>query len=114
MNDHLSLSKPTQYFSYPPMYDMPHNPNSSLLELLLENTLESDGVRSELADTLAKLLSGHLVFVQVEAEGSLVLDVGLLLDVKGLRALGIELLGNGSIGVEELVEEGRLQHIALV
>jgi len=42
--------------------------NLSLLELLLEDILEGDGVSSELADTLAELVDGHGVLVEVEAE----------------------------------------------
>ena len=49
--------------------------NLSLLELLLEDILEGDGVSSELADTLAELVNGHGVLVEVEAEEGLVVEV---------------------------------------
>ena len=49
--------------------------NLSLLELLLEDILEGDGVSSELADTLAELVDGHGVLVEVEAEEGLVVEV---------------------------------------
>lgn len=49
--------------------------NLSLLELLLEDILEGDGVSSELADTLAELVDGHGVLVEVEAEEGLVVKV---------------------------------------
>ena len=79
--------------------------SGSLLELLLDDALEGDGVGGELADTLTELLDGHLVLVEVEAEGGLVGDVGLLGDVEG-RGLGsVKLLGNGLVGVEEVLEE---------
>lgn len=74
-------------------------------QLLLEDVLEGDGIGGELADTLAQLLDGHLVLVEVESEEGLVADVGLLLDVEG-RGLGsVELLGDGIVGVEELLEQ---------
>lgn len=50
-------------------------------ELLLEDALKGDSISSELADTLSELLNGHLVLVEVKAEESLIIDVGLLLDV---------------------------------
>lgn len=78
---------------------------ASLGELLLEDTLEGNGVSSELADTLAELLDGHLVLVEVEAEESLIVDVGLLLEVQSSGLLSVELLGDGLLGVEELLEQ---------
>lgn len=78
---------------------------TSLGELLLEDTLEGNGVSSELADTLTELLDGHLVLVEVEAEESLIVDVGLLLEVQSSGLLSVELLGDGLLGVEELLEQ---------
>jgi hypothetical protein len=49
--------------------------NLSLLELLLEDILKGDGVSSELADTLAELVDGHGVLVEVEAEEGFVVEV---------------------------------------
>lgn len=49
--------------------------NLSLLELLLEDILKGDGVSSELADTLAELVNGHGVLVEVETEEGLVVEV---------------------------------------
>jgi hypothetical protein len=49
--------------------------NLCLLELLLEDLLKGDGVSSELADTLAELVDGHGVLVEVEAEETLVVEV---------------------------------------
>ena len=37
-------------------------------ELLLDDVLKGDGISGELADTLAQLLDGHLLLVEVEAE----------------------------------------------
>lgn len=89
-----------------------HNPhpkhfhsNSLCPELLLDNVLERDGIGSELADTLAELLNGHLVLVEVEAEVSLVRDVRLLLNVEGACRAGLELLGNSLLGVLELLQQ---------
>lgn len=74
-------------------------------ELLLEDALEGDGVGSKLADTLAELLDGHLLLVEVEAEGGLVLDVGLALHVAGGSLGGVELLGDSLVAVVELLEQ---------
>lgn len=76
-----------------------------LLNLLAEDVLEGDGISGELGDTLAELLGGHLVLVEVEAEGSLVVDVALLLNVERVGVGGIELLGDGVGGVVELLKE---------
>jgi hypothetical protein len=76
-----------------------------VLELLLEDTLQGLGVSSELADTLAQLLDGHLVLVEVEAEDGLVVDVGLLLDLEVVRVIGLELPWHGVGGVLELLEQ---------
>lgn len=74
-------------------------------QLLPQNVLEGDGVGGKLADALAQLLDGHLVLVEVEAEQGLVVDVRLLLNVKGGSGGGVELLGDGLGGVEELLEQ---------
>lgn len=62
---------------------------------------------SKLANTIAELLGGHLVLVEVEAELRLVIDEGELLQIQILRALGRKLLGDLSLGVVELLEEAR-------
>lgn len=74
-------------------------------ELLLESLLQSLGVSSKLADTLAKLLDGHLLLVEGEAEGGLVVDVGLALNVLGRGGSGVELLGDGVSAIEELLQQ---------
>merc|ERR1711939_1277088 len=76
-----------------------------LLDLLAEDVLEGNSIGGEFRDTLAELLGSHLVLVEVEAEGSLVVDVALLLDVKRVGLGSIELLGNGFCGVVQLLEE---------
>lgn len=76
-------------------------------ELALQDVLQGDGVGGELADTLSQLLDGHLVLVEVEAVQGLVADVRLLLDVQRRRGRGVELLGDGLLGVEQLLEQGR-------
>jgi len=76
-----------------------------LLKLGLDDVLERDSVGGELADTLAELLDGHLVLVEVKAEAGLVVDVALLLDVKSAGAGSIELLGDRVAGVEEVLEK---------
>lgn len=81
-------------------------------ELLLESLLQSLGVSSKLADTLAKLLDGHLLLVEGEAEGGLVVDVGLALNVLGRGGSGVELLGDGIGAVEELFQQIRLFSLA--
>jgi len=79
--------------------------NNLLLNLGLDDFLEGDGISGELGNTLSELLNSHLVFVEVEAERGLVVDVSLLLEIKGSGAGSVELLGDGSVGVEELLKE---------
>lgn len=74
-------------------------------DLLLEDILKGDSVGSKLADTLAQLLDGHLLLVEVEAEQRLVANVRLLGDVEGRGVGGVELLGHAVVGVEELLKE---------
>ncbi len=83
-----------------------------LLDLLAEDVLESDGISSELGNTLTELLGGHLILVEVEAESSLVVDVGLFLDVERVGVGCIELLGDGVGGVVELLEEVGLERVS--
>lgn len=52
------------------------------LNLLPEYVLQSHGVSSKLADTLAELVYSHWRLVEVEAERRLVVDERLLLDVQ--------------------------------
>lgn len=85
-----------------------------LLDLGLDDILEGDGISGELGDTLSELLNSHLVLVEVEAESGLVVDVSLLLKVEGSGAGSVELLGDGSVGVEELLKEVGLFIIGLV
>ena len=75
------------------------------LNLGLEGILEGDGIGGELADTLAELVNGHWVLVEVEAEVGLVVDVGLLLEVEGRGGGGVKLLGDGIGGVLEVLKE---------
>jgi hypothetical protein len=75
------------------------------LDLLAQNILEGDGIRSELGDTLTKLLDGHLVLVEVEAELRLVVDVALLLEVERVGVFGDELLGDLVLRVVKLLEQ---------
>jgi hypothetical protein len=75
------------------------------LDLLAEDVLEGDSVSSEFRDTLAELLDGHLVLVEVEAELGLVVDVALLLEVERVGAVGVELLGDGVLRVVKLLEQ---------
>lgn len=83
------------------------------LDLLAEDILKGDGISREFRDTLAELLGSHLVLVEVEAEGSLVVDVALLLDVKRVGLGSIELLGNGLCGVVQLLEEVGLYVVSI-
>ena len=74
------------------------------LDLLAEDVLERHGVGGEFGDTLAQLLDGHLVLVEVEAEVGLVINVRLLRDVKRAGVGCIQLLGDRVLRVEELLE----------
>ncbi len=80
-----------------------------LSKLLLENLLHSDGVGSKLADTFTELGDGHGLLVKVEAEGRLVLEVGLALNVLGGGLGRVELLGNVFVAVKELLEQTGLR-----
>lgn len=92
------------------MHTSDQSPNLCL-DLLLQDVLEGDGVSGELGDTLTQLLDGHGLLVEFEAEESLVVDVGLLGDVEAGGVGGVELLGDGSGGVEEVLEEVGLDHV---
>lgn len=74
-------------------------------ELLLDDVLKGDSIGGELADTLTQLLDGHLLLVEVEAEERLVADVRLLLDVERRGGGGVELLGDGVVRVDELLQQ---------
>jgi len=51
------------------------------LDLLLEGILQRNGISGKLADTLTQFVDGHWVLVEIESEGRLVVNVGLLLDI---------------------------------
>ena len=87
--------------------------NHSLsLDLLSEDVLECVGISSELGDTLAQLLDGHLLLVEVEAEVALAVDVCLLLNIERVSLGSIELLGHAVLGVVQLLEKvGLLQSV---
>ena len=74
-------------------------------DLLLEDVLQSNSIGGELGDTFSKLLNGHLVLVEVEAEESLVVQVALLRDIKLGGAGGVKLLRNSGGRVIEILEE---------
>jgi hypothetical protein len=76
-----------------------------LLQLLLEDALECDGISSELGDTLPELLNSHLLLVEVEAERGLIVDVCTLGDVQAGGRGSIQLLGHLVGGVVEILEE---------
>lgn len=82
------------------------------LNLSLEEILQGNSVGGELGDTLSKLLDGHGLFVEVESEESLVLEVRALGDVEGSSAGGVEFLGDGGGGVQEVLEEVGLYQLA--
>jgi hypothetical protein len=79
--------------------------SSLSLNLTLQSLLQSNRISSKLADTLAELVNGHWVLVEVESEVGLVVNVRLLLDVKVGGILGLELLWDWVGGVLELLEE---------
>lgn len=85
-----------------------------VLELGLEDLLQGLGVSSELADTLAQLLDGHLVLVEVEAECRLVVEVALLLDLEVVGVVSLELPWHGLGGVLELLEQVGLECVSYV
>ena len=90
--------------------DISHNLSRPLrgLDLLLEDVLHGDSVSRKLGDTLAEFVHGHWLLVEVEAEEGLVVDVATLGNIELGRALRVELLGDGSGGVVELLKESGL------
>ena len=101
----------TRIHLFPFLNSLSNSKLDDLSKLLLDDVLESDGISSELADTLAELLDGHLILVEVEAESRLIVDVGLLLEVKRSGLGGIELLGDGLAGVEEFLKKVGLRKV---
>ena len=91
------------------LYKLKTRKGTHLSKLLLENLLHSDGVGSKLADTFTELGDGHGLLVKVEAEGRLVLEVGLALNVLGGGLGRVELLGNVFVAVKELLEQTGLR-----
>lgn len=85
----------------------------SLLQLLLKDVLEGDGVSSKLADAFRELVDGHGLLVEVEAEGRLVVEVLHLRDVEGGGILGIELLGDSVLGVVQVLEKVGLWKVSV-
>ena len=79
--------------------------NLSLLNLLLQDTLQRDCVGGKLADALTKLVGCHGVLVEVEAEEGFVVDIRDLLDVKTGGCTGVEFLGYVVLAVVEVFEE---------
>ena len=84
------------------------------LDLGLEEVLQGHSVGGELGDTLAELLDGHGLFVEVESEESLVLEVSTLRDVEGSSSGGVEFLGNGGGGVQEILQKVGLQKVRYI
>jgi hypothetical protein len=79
------------------------------LDLLLQQRLQSHRVRRELGDTLAQLIDSHGVFVELEAEERLVVEVAALGDVHSRSARRVELLGHGVGRVVQLLQEVGLE-----
>lgn len=75
------------------------------LDLLLEQLLQGHGVSRELGDTLAELLDGHGLLVEVEAVSSLVVEVLALGNVQVRGTGGVELLGHGLGGVVQILKQ---------
>lgn len=75
------------------------------LNFLPQDILERRGIGRELGDALAQLLDGHLLFVEVEAEEGLLVNIGFLLDLLAGCGLSREFLGNRLLRVEEVLEQ---------
>lgn len=71
----------------------------------MEQLLQGHSVGGELGDTLAELLNSHGLLVEVEAERSLVVEVLALGDVQVRGTGGVKLLGNGLLGVVQILEQ---------
>lgn len=79
--------------------------HSCLLDLLPEDAFEGDSISSKLADTFSQFLDGHLLFVEVEPEERLVIQVASLGDVKFRCTLGVKLLWHIVCAVIEFLEQ---------
>jgi hypothetical protein len=82
-----------------------HHLDHLFLELLLEDSLECDGIGSKLGDTFSQLLNTHDILVEVETEISFVVDICLLLNVQGSSIFSIQLLWDCICGVKELLKQ---------
>ena len=74
------------------------------LDLLLENSFESDRIGCELRDTFPELEHGHFLLVEVESECRLIVKVRLLRNVQALRIFSLQLLGDLLGRVVEVLE----------
>lgn len=74
------------------------------LNLLLKYSLESNGIRCELRDTLPELEHGHFLLVEVESECRLIVKVRFLRNVEALGIFSLQLLGDLLGRVVEVLE----------
>jgi hypothetical protein len=61
---------------------------------MAEDVLQGDSVGSEFRYTLSKLLNSHLILIEVEAEGGLVINISFSLNIKRFRARNVKLFGD--------------------
>lgn len=76
---------------------------------LLQQLLQSHRILGEFRDTLTQLVDGHGVFVEVKAEGRLVVEIGALGNIKPGSTRRVKLPRDGGGGVVKLLQEGRLR-----
>lgn len=88
--------------------------HSLRLNLLLQDILQGHGVGRELGDTLTELLDGHGLLVELEAEQSLILEVAALGDVEAAGSRGVKLLGDGVLGVVQILEQTGLEYMSVM
>jgi hypothetical protein len=75
--------------------------------------LEGDSIGGKLGNAFVELLSGHLILVQVKVEGSLIVEIALLLNIERGGVGSIKLLDKGVFGVLELLEEVGLTSVGM-
>lgn len=97
-----ATASPSLHFQHP----HPSSPlHLCLLDLLLEDILERNGIGGELGNALAEFLDRHGFLVEVETEQRFVFDVGFLLQVEGRGVFRVEFLLHFVGGVVEFFEK---------
>lgn len=63
------------------------------INLLAEDVLQCDGISSKFRYAFPQLLNSHCLFVEIETEQRLVVDVGFLWDVESRGVFSVQFQG---------------------